>query len=196
VFASTLAAYLKKTVELCGNRILDLVFLVSVHGAGKFWPTHSTGVVAGQKCKDLVLLTSNTHADQDCLELAVVLQQLRLVKIFEQDRTSSGQSISSFGRQSRWLSPPLWSVQAGSTALGNFGGESIPYWATEDGKGRFIMSMTVLVVVAPLCLVKQLRQVGTVFFVPSFFFIRMETGSSVQIILFASYAPTMETSSA
>jgi hypothetical protein len=84
-------------------------------------------------------------------------------------------------------------VQAGSTALRNFGGESIPYWATEDGKGRFIMSMTVLVVVAPLCLVKQLRQVGIV---PSFFFNRMEIGSSVQIILVASYAPMMERSSA
>lgn len=51
-------------------------------------------------------------------------------------------------------------MQAGSTALTNFGGDSIPTWLTDDGKGRFIMAATVLVVVFPLCLVKQLRQVG------------------------------------
>ncbi|GAQ87696.1 Amino acid transporter protein [Klebsormidium nitens] len=48
--------------------------------------------------------------------------------------------------------------QAGSTALTNFGGDSIPTWLTDDGKGRFIMAATVLVVVFPLCLIKQLRQ--------------------------------------
>ncbi|GAQ81504.1 Amino acid transporter protein [Klebsormidium nitens] len=48
--------------------------------------------------------------------------------------------------------------QAGAAALNFFAGASIPAWVSEDDKSRFVTSLATLLFVAPLCLVKQLRQ--------------------------------------
>lgn len=51
-------------------------------------------------------------------------------------------------------------MQAGAAALNFFPGAPIPSWLSEDDKSRLVTTLAVLLFVAPLCLVKELRQVS------------------------------------